>query len=71
MPSCSLDQIFHKNHARLVQWNQRTDGLLSILSQVWQGLEVVKTARVMIGETNPADSKPGTIRGDFCIEVGK
>ncbi|XP_077172502.1 nucleoside diphosphate kinase 3 [Paroedura picta] len=42
-----------------------------IVVMVWQGLEVVKTARLMIGETNPADSKPGTIRGDFCIDVGK
>lgn len=25
----------------------------------------------MLGETNPADSKPGTIRGDFCIQVGR
>ncbi len=25
--------------------------------------------RVMLGETNPADSKPGTIRGDFCVQV--
>ncbi|XP_057571494.1 nucleoside diphosphate kinase A isoform X2 [Hippopotamus amphibius kiboko] len=39
--------------------------------QVWQGLNVVKTGRVMLGETNPADSKPGTIRGDFCIQVGR
>lgn len=39
--------------------------------QVWQGLDVVKTTRGMIGETNPADSKPGTIRGDFSIDVGK
>lgn len=38
---------------------------------VWQGTNVVKTSRVMLGETNPADSKPGTIRGDYCIEVGR
>ncbi|KAG8507869.1 Nucleoside diphosphate kinase B [Galemys pyrenaicus] len=38
---------------------------------VWEGLNVVKTGRVMLGETNPADSKPGTIRGDFCIQVGR
>ena len=24
-----------------------------------------------IGETNPLASAPGTIRGDFCVEVGK
>ncbi|KAB0390162.1 hypothetical protein E2I00_011334 [Balaenoptera physalus] len=39
--------------------------------QVWEGLNIVKTGRVMLGETNPADSKPGTIRGDFCIQVGR
>lgn len=39
--------------------------------KVWEGLNVVKTGRMMLGETNPADSKPGTIRGDFCIQVGR
>ncbi|XP_048408131.1 nucleoside diphosphate kinase 3 isoform X4 [Stegostoma tigrinum] len=39
--------------------------------QVWQGLDVVKITRAMMGETNPADSAPGTIRGDFCVEVGR
>uniref|UniRef100_A0A8D2QA42 nucleoside-diphosphate kinase n=1 Tax=Zonotrichia albicollis TaxID=44394 RepID=A0A8D2QA42_ZONAL len=42
-----------------------------IVAMVWQGLDVVKTVRSMIGETNPAESRPGTIRGDFCVEVGK
>lgn len=39
--------------------------------QVWEGKGAVKTGRVMLGETNPANSLPGTIRGDFCIDVGK
>lgn len=42
-----------------------------VVAMVWEGLNVVKTGRVMLGETNPADSKPGTIRGDFCIQVGR
>ncbi|XP_077068549.1 nucleoside diphosphate kinase 3 isoform X1 [Siphateles boraxobius] len=42
-----------------------------IVAMVWQGHEVVKTARKMLGETNPADSLPGTIRGDFCVEVSR
>uniref|UniRef100_A0ACB8EKK3 Uncharacterized protein n=1 Tax=Sphaerodactylus townsendi TaxID=933632 RepID=A0ACB8EKK3_9SAUR len=42
-----------------------------VVAMVWEGLGVVKTGRVMLGETNPADSKPGTIRGDFCIQVGR
>lgn len=40
-------------------------------AQVWEGQGVVKTGRVMLGETNPANSLPGTIRGDFCIDVGR
>ncbi|XP_044275895.1 nucleoside diphosphate kinase A [Varanus komodoensis] len=42
-----------------------------VVAMVWEGLNVVKTGRVMLGETNPADSKPGTIRGDFCVQVGR
>ncbi|KAK2097671.1 hypothetical protein P7K49_023122 [Saguinus oedipus] len=42
-----------------------------VVAMVWEGLNVVKTGRVMLGETNPADSMPGTIRGDFCIQVGR
>ncbi|KAM8931979.1 nucleoside diphosphate kinase A-like [Lycaon pictus] len=38
-----------------------------VVAMVWEGLNVVKAGRVMPGETNPADSKHGTICGDFCI----
>ncbi|XP_051905152.1 nucleoside diphosphate kinase 3 [Hippocampus zosterae] len=40
-----------------------------VVAMVWQGLNVVKTARTMLGETNPAESLPGTIRGDYCVDV--
>ena len=38
---------------------------------VWTGLNAVKAGRVLLGETNPQDSKPGSIRGDFCIQTGR
>mmetsp|Transcript_33706 Transcript_33706/g.60856 ORF Transcript_33706/g.60856 Transcript_33706/m.60856 type:complete len:191 (-) Transcript_33706:396-968(-) len=37
----------------------------------WEGNGVVASARKMIGLTNPLLSDPGTIRGDFAIEVGR
>ncbi|XP_033631959.1 nucleoside diphosphate kinase A1-like [Asterias rubens] len=52
-------------------------GLCSFISSapvfpmVWEGLNVVKTGRDMLGETDPAKSKPGTIRGDYCIQIGR
>jgi hypothetical protein len=39
--------------------------------QVWEGNGVVASARKLIGATNPLASEPGTIRGDFAIEVGR
>merc|ERR1712173_249433 len=42
-----------------------------ICAMVWEGLDVVKQGRAMLGETNPLASKPGTIRGDFCTDLGR
>ncbi|KAM8779598.1 nucleoside diphosphate kinase 3 isoform 1-T1 [Rhynchonycteris naso] len=42
-----------------------------VVAMVWQGLDVVRASRALIGATDPANSQPGTVRGDFCIEVGK
>lgn len=42
-----------------------------VVAMVWSGKAAVKTGRMMLGTTNPLDSQPGTIRGDFCIEVGR
>ena len=32
---------------------------------------MVATGRKIIGATNPLASEPGTIRGDFAIDVGR
>ena len=42
-----------------------------VCCMVWEGLDAVKTGRVMLGETMPLKSAPGTIRGDFCLHVGR
>ena len=39
-----------------------------VVGMVCQGLGIVKIGRRMLGETNPLDSNPGTIRGDFCVQ---
>eukprot|EP00955_Chlamydomonas_euryale_P094929 364902-Chlamydomonas_euryale.AAC.8 len=46
---------------------------LPVLSstQVWEGKDVIKFGRTMIGATNPLASAPGTIRGDYGIDVGR
>lgn len=42
-----------------------------VCAMVWEGKNVVKAGRMLLGATNPVDSLPGTIRGDFCIDVGR
>lgn len=41
-----------------------------VFAMVWQGNNVITTARNMMGKTNPVDAAPGTIRGDFAVSVG-
>jgi nucleoside-diphosphate kinase len=38
---------------------------------VLEGYEAVKAARQVIGSTNPLEAAPGSIRGDFALEVGQ
>jgi nucleoside-diphosphate kinase len=38
---------------------------------VVEGPAAVSTVRTMMGATNPLDSAPGTIRGDFALEIGR
>ncbi|ONK56307.1 uncharacterized protein A4U43_C10F6490 [Asparagus officinalis] len=42
-----------------------------VVAMVWEGKNVVLTGRKIIGATNPAESAPGTIRGDYAIMVGR
>lgn len=42
-----------------------------VCAMIWEGKNVVKAGRTLLGATNPQDSAPGTIRGDFCVEVGR
>ena len=36
-----------------------------------EGPGVIAVMRTMVGATNPADAAPGTIRGDFALEVAE
>ncbi|OLY81879.1 Nucleoside diphosphate kinase [Smittium mucronatum] len=42
-----------------------------VVGMVWSGKNAVKTGRKILGATNPLDSEPGTIRGDYCIDVSQ
>jgi nucleoside-diphosphate kinase len=42
-----------------------------VLAMVWEGQDAVRQVRNMMGATDPADAAPGTIRGDFGLDLGR
>ena len=40
-----------------------------LVAMVLEGYEAVKAARQIIGATNPLEAAPGSIRGDYALEV--
>jgi nucleoside-diphosphate kinase len=42
-----------------------------LVALVLEGHEAVVAARQVIGATNPLEAAPGSIRGDFALEVGQ
>lgn len=42
-----------------------------VVAMVWEGQDAARQGRKMLGTTNPLDSAPGTIRGDFSLIMGR
>jgi nucleoside-diphosphate kinase len=42
-----------------------------LVATIMEGPDAVKAARQVIGATHPLDAAPGSIRGDFAIELGQ
>ena len=42
-----------------------------IVAMVWEGEDVIASGRTLMGKTKPKDSAPGTIRGDFGVNMGR
>lgn len=42
-----------------------------VVAMVWEGDNVIASARTLIGATNPISAAPGTIRGDYAVTIGR
>ncbi|XP_021530780.2 nucleoside diphosphate kinase, mitochondrial [Aotus nancymaae] len=42
-----------------------------MVAMVWEGYNVVRASRAMIGHTDSAEAAPGTIRGDFSVHISR
>ena len=42
-----------------------------VVPMVWEGQDATRQVRRMMGATDPAESPPGTIRGDLGLDLGR
>lgn len=42
-----------------------------VVAMEWSGESAVSVGRTLMGVTNPVEAAPGTIRGDFALEIGE
>ena len=42
-----------------------------VVAMIWEGTSAVSNGRKMVGATRPGESLPGTIRGDYALDVGR
>ncbi len=42
-----------------------------VVAMVVEGKNAVKVVRKLVGATNPSEAEPGTIRGDFGLDLGR
>jgi nucleoside-diphosphate kinase len=42
-----------------------------VLAMVVEGKDAIKHTRRLVGATNPREATPGSIRGDFALEIGR
>ncbi|KAF8059183.1 NDK1 [Scenedesmus sp. PABB004] len=73
VPTQALAERHYAEHAGKPFFPKLVNFLSSgpVVAMVWEGKEVVKTGRAMIGATNPLASPLGTIRGDLAIDTGR
>jgi nucleoside-diphosphate kinase len=70
--SRELAEQHYAEHAERPFFGELVDFITSgpLVAMVLEGVEAVTAARQLIGATNPLEATPGTIRGDFAIEMG-
>lgn len=77
MKLVTVDQAFAEKHYADLSAKPFFNGLVEyivsgpVVAMVWEGKNVVVTGRKIIGATNPADAAPGTIRGEYAIDIGR
>jgi len=72
-----LDEELAKTHYSEHEGKPFFEGLIEfitsgpVFAMVWEGKDATRQVRRMVGATDPAEAAPGTIRGDFGLDLGR
>jgi nucleoside-diphosphate kinase len=71
--SRALAEAHYGVHRERPFYNDLVNYIVSgpIVAMVWEGQSAIAAARSSMGATNPVAAAPGTIRGDFSMEIGR
>ena len=71
--SRDLAERHYAEHREKPFFNNLIDYITSgpVVAMVVEGKEAVKVVRNLVGATNPVEASPGTIRGDFAMDIGR
>ncbi|KGR74138.1 nucleoside-diphosphate kinase [Ureibacillus sinduriensis] len=71
--SREVAEAHYAEHADKPFFGELVDFITSgpVFAMVWEGESAISLARTMMGATKPADSQPGTIRGDFATTISE
>ncbi len=72
-PSRELAEQHYGVHKNKPFFNGLVEFITSgpVVAMVWEGEGVIGSARKLIGSTKPLEAEPGTIRGDFAVNIGR
>ena len=71
--SRSLAETHYGIHAGKPFYNGLIEYITSapVMAMVWEGPNAINAIRQTMGATRPWEAAPGTIRGDYALEVGQ
>ena len=71
-PSLELAETHYAVHSERPFYSGLIEFITSgpVVAMAWMGVDAISVARNIIGPTNGREAAPGTIRGDFAMDIG-
>ncbi|ABQ89188.1 MULTISPECIES: nucleoside-diphosphate kinase [unclassified Roseiflexus] len=77
MKLMQIDESLARRHYAIHEGKAFFDSLITYITSgpvvvlVVTGKNIIEIVRSMVGATNPVKAAPGTIRGDFALDIGR